>query len=56
MLKIALYPQEPTQVSHLLILSGNLFFPTAGSGEACQGELHIVALEEKNKLFFLKRT
>lgn len=25
-LKIALYPQEPTQVSHLLILSGNLFF------------------------------
>lgn len=46
----ALYPQKPTQVSRLLILSGN--FSAAGSGEACQGQLHIVTPVEKNNLFF----
>lgn len=45
----ALYPLEPTQVSRLLILTGNL--STAGSGEACQGQL---SLDEENNSY-LKR-
>lgn len=48
--EVALYPHKPTQVSCLLILTGN--FSTAGSGEACRGQLHIVPLDEKNNLFF----
>lgn len=51
--EVALYPHKPTQVSRLLILTGN--FSTVGSGEACQGQLHIVPLGEKNNLFFKGR-
>lgn len=36
----ALYPHQPTQVSCRLVITGN--FSTAGSGEACQGQLQIV--------------
>lgn len=49
-LKVALYPDEPTQVSRLLALAAS-----AGSGETCRGQLRIVEAEEGNNLFFLEK-
>lgn len=49
-LKVALYPDEPTQVSRLLAPAAS-----AGSGETCRGQLRIVEADEGNNLFFFEK-